>query len=85
MRKATTTEAPDPRIQRPAVPIPERVEAAPVSSIRVPDSLKMRGGIPHPPIPQPAARPDDIAPRRWERATVAEPCWLHDACARGMA
>lgn len=86
---AAKPRGPDPRLahRAPVPDPPKREEPAPVSGVRVmaPPSLARRGGILHPPPPQPAERPANMRKDEWFRRSTPEKSYLHDACARGVA
>lgn len=86
---AAKPRGPDPRLSHraPVPDPPKREEAATVSGQRVtvPHALAVRGGIKHPPIPQPAERPASMSKAEWFRGISVPPSYLHDACARGAA
>lgn len=79
-------KGPDPRLahRAPVPDPPKREEPAPVSGVRLAAPVKSRGVV-HPPIPQPAPRPDGCSPDRWRLLSTPLPSPLHDACARGTA
>lgn len=86
-QKPGLAKARDPRITRGPVPDPETppAPAPPPDGIRVPAALANLRGIRHPPLPQPAVRPEGYDKRDWYRRVVPEKSPLHDACARGTA
>lgn len=79
-------KGPDPRLahRAPVPDPPKREEPAPVSGVRIMVPVVSRG-MKHPPIPQPAQRPEGCSPDRWRLLSTPLPSPLHDACARGTA
>lgn len=79
-------KGPDPRLahRAPVPDPPRREEVAPVSGVRQMVPVVSRG-MKHPPIPQPAQRPEGFSADRWRLLSTPLPSPLHEACMRGTA